>query len=270
MQFGSNVQKRLYDFIESILLEKQVSIMLSDLKDISFFECCTIYWGYKKNLFLPTDLSIISKIRQRAFEHFFDNLTTEDDLMIPIEYFTVKTYLVESIDQTIVSSDQVVRLLNNFESAMRRWPNKKGHEWRIINEKDIQSILWLILRSIFDDVTDEEPFSRIGHKFSIVDFRIPSLQLLVEAKYIWKSKDFGEIEGQIKIDSINYLHEIGYREMIVFIYDESASVQEHQLTISALERIKGVRKVIIASRPSHLKAKAQKRTKPKKRNVAKR
>jgi hypothetical protein len=265
LQFNDAAQKKLYQIIEALLDQNKAQIGISDIKNSSIHECYVIYWAFKKQLFLLNDLSILSKIRETSLEHFFDNIT-QDDLFVPLEYITLKNCLVESIDQSIISSNQVVRLLNNFESAMRRWPNKKEHVWPIINEKDIQSILWLILRSVFDDVSDEEPFSRIGHKYSIVDFRIPSLQLLVEAKYIWKREDFGEIEDQIKIDSFNYLREIGYKEMIVFIYDESASVQEHQLTISALENL-GVKKVIIASRPSQLAPK--KRSKKRKKRLDK-
>jgi hypothetical protein len=135
---------------------------------------------------------------------------------------------------------------------MKRWPQSEKKKWPVADEYDIQSILWLILRSVFDDVIDEEPTPKLGHSYSIVDFRIPSLKLLVEAKFIRTKEDFKKVENEIKIDSINYLKTTDCKEMIVFIYDNSASVQEHQTTIRALRKIDGIRDVVIISKPSHI------------------
>jgi hypothetical protein len=72
-------------------------------------------------------------------------------------------------------------------------------------------------------------------------------------KYVRKSSDFKEIEQQVLVDSVAYLNGItAYKEIVVFIYDESASVQEHDTTASALRSIDRISDVIIVSRPSHL------------------
>ena len=249
----SSLQRRIYNFLESTLLSKNMEVTSSEIENSSYAEICLIYWGYKKGAFSLNDLTIVSKIQQKVLKGFFEETISSEEWTLPIIYFSVKSCLLESINQIIISTDNVTRLLENFESALRRWPDKENHHWSISDEKDIQSMLWLILRSIFNDVIDEDPSPKFGHRFSIVDFRIPSLSLLVEAKYIRRKADFVGIENEIKVDSIDYLRTIQYREMIVFIFDESASVQEHQITISALEKIPGVRKVIIASMPSNLK-----------------
>ena len=77
--------------------------------------------------------------------------------------------------------------------------------------------------------------------------------MLVEAKYVYKSEDFKKIEAEIMIDSIAYLKEDDrYKEIVVFIYDESASVEHHDLTRSMLLALDGVSDVIIVSRPGVL------------------
>ena len=54
-------------------------------------------------------------------------------------------------------------------------------------------------------------------------------------------------------DSVAYLRNAGpYKEIVVFIYDESASVQEHDMTAAALRELGNVSDVIIVSRPSRL------------------
>jgi len=54
-------------------------------------------------------------------------------------------------------------------------------------------------------------------------------------------------------DSVAYLRgATRYQEIVVFIYDESASVQEHDLTAHALRELDGITDVVIVSRPSHL------------------
>lgn len=247
----SDLQRRMYDILESLLIRK--NNVFSESQSISFAESCLIYWGSKRGLITFNDLSIANRLQQQILEGLFDSAMPTEDWMVPIVYSSVKYCWLESINQLVISTDQVTRLLTNFESGLRRWPDKKDHNWPIQNEKDIQAMLWLILRSIFDEVIDEDPSPRFGHRFSIVDFRIPSLSLLVEAKYVREKNDLVGVENEIKIDSVDYLRTIQYREMIVFIFDQSASVQEHDITINALEKIPGVRKVIIASMPPNLK-----------------
>ncbi len=100
---------------------------------------------------------------------------------------------------------------------------------------------------------DEETLPKLGHSTYRADFGIPSLGILIEVKYVRKSSDFKEIEKQVLEDSVAYLNGItAYREIVVFIYDESASVQEHDTTASSLRGIDHISDVIIVSRPSQL------------------
>jgi hypothetical protein len=64
--------------------------------------------------------------------------------------------------------------------------------------------------------------------------------------------DFKKIEKEIQEDAVPYLRDIRYETIIVFIYDASASVQEHDVTKGALLQIPGVSGVVIVSRPSQL------------------
>ena len=149
-------------------------------------------------------------------------------------------------------------VLSRFETAMRRWrcdesSMKQPIRWPVTAEREIQDILWLMLRPVFDDLVDEETLPKLGHSTYREDFGIPSLGILIEVKYVRKSSDFKEIEKQVLEDSVAYLNGVtAYREIVVFIYDESASVQEHDTTASSLRGIDRISDVIIVSRPSQL------------------
>lgn len=248
----NRVHKILYQIIYTLLSSKVLHIETTPFDTLSFYETCVLYWGVKKKYFTVTDLSILHKFQLKVLENFIEESMTKEEWLMPVVYFAVKSCLIESINQAITSKDHVVRLLSNFESAMKRWPNKKDNKWLIKDEKDIQSILWVILRSVFDDVADEDPTYKFGHRFSIVDFRIPSLNLLIEAKFLRKQEDFAKVENEIKIDTNDYLAAKPNDKIIVFIYDNSASVEEHQTTMRALESIKGIHKVIIVSKPARM------------------
>ena len=94
---------------------------------------------------------------------------------------------------------------------------------------------------------------KVGHSTYRADFGIPSLGVLIEVKYARKGSDFKTIETEVMIDSVAYLHGVtAYREIVVFIYDASASVQEHDTTAAALRGIDSISDVIIVSRPGQL------------------
>ena len=57
--------------------------------------------------------------------------------------------------------------------------------------------------------------------------------------------------------------EAKYQHIIIFIYDASASVQEHIATRDALRRIPGVYDVMLVSRPSQLAEPAERKQKGK-------
>lgn len=182
-------------------------------------------------------------------------------LMIPqaaVIYRAVTDILDASIGQMVLSRSHLGAVLRRFEAAMRRWrwddkSLANPIRWPITSEREVQDILWLILRSVFDDVVDEETLPKLGHSTYRADFGLPRLSVLIEVKYARGHADFKKIEKEVMEDSVAYLHSTTrYREIVVFIYDESASVQEHDITAAALKELDGVTDVVIVSRPSRL------------------
>ncbi|MGW0460791.1 PD-(D/E)XK nuclease domain-containing protein [Streptomyces tendae] len=85
-----------------------------------------------------------------------------------------------SVDEALMSSSHVSVILNRFEAAMRQWRHDgddldNSISWPIASEREIQNILWLMLRPVFDDLVEEEPLDRISHSTYRADCGIPSL-----------------------------------------------------------------------------------------------
>ncbi|OBA49807.1 hypothetical protein A5789_30400 [Nocardia sp. 852002-51101_SCH5132738] len=163
-----------------------------------------------------------------------------------------------SVNDIVLNTSHVGVLLGRFSDAMRQWRYDgdnlaKPIRWPITQEREVQNILWLMLRPVFDDLVDEETLRKFGHSTYRADFGIPSLGLLIEVKYARRASDFKEFEKEISEDYVAYLTDnYPYEKLAVFIYDESASVQEHGTTRNALLKLPHITDVVIASRPSHI------------------
>ncbi|MBI3913381.1 MAG: hypothetical protein HY327_04240 [Chloroflexi bacterium] len=142
--------------------------------------------------------------------------------------------------------DLVTSLLLNFEPAMERWMSP----WRIKDEYDIQSLLWLILRSHFDDLRYEEYLPKLGRSGHRFDIGITQLNLVVEAKYVRKASDFQKTVDEIGKDSAQLPTQLKFSGIFVFVYDESCSSEQHAWARQTIEGIRFVKRCVIVNAPS--------------------
>jgi hypothetical protein len=164
-------------------------------------------------------------------------------------------------DSAVLNRSHIGVVLRRFPAAMRRWrwddPAKVRDpiRWPIKSEREVQDIVWVLLRAVFDDLVDEEPLRKVGHSSYRSDFGLPRIGVLVEIKYAHSAGEFKKIEKEIFEDSIAYLKDnTTYKKLVVFIYDASSSGQEHDTTAAALLDVENVIDVVIVSRPSQLPA----------------
>ncbi len=116
-------------------------------------------------------------------------------------------------------------------------------------------MLWVILAPLFPDLDDEEWLKSLGHHHPRADLTIPSLELIIEVKFIRRAtkSELGSIIQEVAADASTYLQESsGYRYIIAFVWDDSASTEEHSELRQGLTRIRGVRDAIVMSRPSKM------------------
>lgn len=157
----------------------------------------------------------------------------------------------------------VIVVLNGIPRAMRRWtwekkaPKKNVDQtyWPILHEYHVQNLLWAILAPIFPDLDDEEYLKSLGQKRPRADLAIPSLKLIIEAKYIYKGTqaEFAGMIEQIGADASLYLADsTQYSALVPFIWDNSGRIEEHAELTQGLMRIRGVVGVVIVPRPGKM------------------
>jgi hypothetical protein len=219
-----------------------------------------LHWMTAAGTARPPDVAEL-KALQRSVLHGTLH-TRAEDLSVPdaaLILAAAEEIVTASIDNAVLNPGHVGVILRRFAPAMRRWRYddparvKEPIQWPVPSEREVQDIIWMLLRSAFDDVVDEEPLRKVGHSSYRSDFGLPRLGLLIEIKYVRSASDFKKVEKEIYEDSVAYLKEKAtYNKLIVFIYDASSSAQEHATTIDALLGVEGITDVVIASRPSQL------------------
>ncbi len=139
--------------------------------------------------------------------------------------------LLEDVENTLLtikyinkSADQMVReILNNFSNAIQKIikNRRKDHpEFKIKDEYDVQDILYVILKSIFPNLRDEDAIGKVGAKTTKIDLIIREERILVEVKMI-KEKDSNETHfiEELKVDFESY-HECKWlKKLFCFVYD---------------------------------------------------
>jgi hypothetical protein len=250
----------LYSYIRFVLSDEAASI--DDLhRYVEAEALALVEWGIQRGAFRLVDLRAdLSALQARIL--VAGSLVDSASLTparAAVLWSAIHSSLVRSVEGLVLSRNHVTEVLRRFEDALRRWrwdrdTLKHPIRWPITSEREVQDIVWVILRSLFDDVVDEDALPKLGHSTYRADFGIPSLRMLVEVKYARGATDFKDLEKELLEDSVAYLIDAGtrYDRILVFIYDHSASVQEHGLTVGALRRLAEIEDVIIVSRPSHL------------------
>jgi hypothetical protein len=251
-------QALLYKYIRHLLTGQKIEI--NDITEYSSIEeLAVLEYFLKRNVFQSYNQDARGIIRKELINRLVKSSMDEViDEKAAIVWAAINESIAIEIDNLLVSPHFVSAILSRFEDAMRRWRYDTDSKtspvrWPVNEEREVQDIVWLILRSYFDDLVDEERLPKFGHASYKPDFAIQSLRLLVEVKVAYGRGDFKKIEQEIMVDSIGYLtNSSNYDKILVFIYDKSASVQEHNTTKRALKQIDKIEDVLIVSKPSQL------------------
>lgn len=126
-------------------------------------------------------------------------------------------------------------------------------QWNVDHEYHVQNLLWYLLAPLFPDLVDEDYTVKIGSKQPRADLGIPSLRLIVEAKF-WRSSSAAKVMiEEISEDASLYLVAGSrYDSIVPVIWDEGRRTEEHASLRAALQQIDGVRDAIIVARPSRM------------------
>jgi len=169
-----------------------------------------------------------------------------------------------TLDLQHPSAQQVVDLLRRVPAGLKRWTweekartARKGGEprrWYIENEYHVQNLLWAVLAPLFPDLNDEEYTPPIGPLQPRADILIPSLRLIIEIKYMRDTLSPKDVIEQIAADANLYLGHGGrYDEIVVFLWDASCRVEQHDSIRSGLCKLAGIVDAVIISSPGRMR-----------------
>ncbi|MDR6761911.1 hypothetical protein J2Y38_002120 [Flavobacterium sp. 2755] len=150
-------------------------------------------------------------------------LATDIDVQLQILLEDIESILLQ-IKFVNKSAEETVRhVLNNFSNAIQKIINGRrlNHpDFKIEDEYDVQDILYVILKSIFPKIRDEDPIPKVGGKSTKIDLILREEKILIEVKMI-KVKDSNETHfiEQLKIDFESYHQCKWMKKLFCFVYD---------------------------------------------------
>jgi hypothetical protein len=165
-------------------------------------------------------------------------------------------------DLRTVSVEDIGELLRRVPSGLKKWtwedvPRTKtspaARHWYVENEYHVQNLLWLLLAPLFPDLIDEDSTPKVGPVQPRADIGVPSLRLIVEAKFMRADDPPKKMVEQIAQDAGLYLVPGSrYDKLIPFIWDDSRRTEHHEEMIRGLRQITGVVDAVIVPRPGSM------------------
>ncbi len=149
-----------------------------------------------------------------------------------------------SVQQTHKSPLQikdVFYILDSFNdcAAYLKSRREKVRTFEMNSEAPVQDLLFVMLKPVFPDLTFEDPSAKSAASYAIKDLYIPSLKLVLEAKYIGSRGDVKLIEKQLADDIWKYSSNLDCEELIFFIYDPLLCISDRRNFIKKMSRSVG-------------------------------
>jgi hypothetical protein len=165
-------------------------------------------------------------------------------------------------DLRAASAEDLIRVLRRLPDGLQRWtwedkPRTKtspeARKWQVDNEYHVQNILWLLLAPIFPDLVPEDYTPKVGPVQPRADIGLPSLRIIVEAKFMRSTDAPKSMIEQIAEDASLYLVSGSrYDRIIPFIWDDSRRSEHHDDMLRGLRQIRGVLDAVFVSRPGSM------------------
>lgn len=167
-----------------------------------------------------TDERIEEDILDNALEGILENIS---DVQTQIIIEDLEKELIKIKFNNKDTEEILKDVFSNFSNALQKiiTGRRKDHAPFVINDEyDVQDILYVILKSYFPNLRDEDPIPKVGSKSTKIDLILRDENILIEVKMI-KESDSNETKfiEELKVDFESY-HECKWlKKLFCFIYD---------------------------------------------------
>ncbi len=147
--------------------------------------------------------------------------------------------MLESLDQEIINAEEEVKAetpelsysCEHVGQFLRRFPAcciALGHAPD--TQKELLAVLWIILRSHFEQVEQSEALGRFNTGFSsyVPDFGIPCLALVIATLHISPGADITQLQSDLLATLPGFLAEASstYRAALVLVNDPAGTISD--------------------------------------------
>lgn len=165
-------------------------------------------------------------------------------------------------DLRAVTAAEIAELLRRIPTGLKKWTwedrprtrtSPAARQWHVENEYHVQNLLWLVLATFLPNLVDEDSTPKVGPIQPRADIGMPSLRLIVEAKFMRVDDPPKKMIEQIAQDASLYLVPGSkYDKLIPFIWDDSRRTEHHEEMIQGLRQISGITDAVIVPRPGSM------------------
>ena len=135
----------------------------------------------------------------------------------------------------------LVRILDTIPALVGYLNGRRpsGSTLAVTSEADVQDILFVSLKPSFPELVYEEPTKKGAVGYSVGDFSLPSLRLILEAKLIAARDDVKRKADEIAEDIWKYTTQTDCQHIIFFIYDPKLAIPDRINYASSLSARSG-------------------------------
>lgn len=137
----------------------------------------------------------------------------------------------------------LINILDSFPIVAKRL-QKRSHgraSFAIENEYDVQDLLFVAIRSIFDDARTEEWTPQLAGRARRIDVVVPAADAVVEVKYVRDARHAKTVVDELMVDIESYHAHPHCEKLLVLVWDPQGHIADPVALGSDLSglRVKG-------------------------------
>lgn len=166
-------------------------------------------------------------------------------------------------DIAALTLQDVAAVLHRVPSIFQKWTwedkprtarlGAEPRRWHIENEYHFQTLLYSVLKPLLPALDEERYLPPTGTYQPRADLCILALELVIEVKFWYQSRNIRTLTEEIAADLTLYLRpDSPYTKVIAVIWDDGARTESHAELKRGLSGLAGLADVVIVNRPAFM------------------